>query len=288
MKNRSKEYTVAMMSRVLDVSRSGYYKWLEKEGVTVKKTDELNSDIKTIFSVSKQTYGSPRITIELQKRNINYSKSTVARRMASLRIYARSPRKYVSTTDSEHDYKVADNLLDRKFSVKELNTAWVSDITYVRVKDSWMYLTTMIDLADRMVVGWSLSGDMTTKNTVCAAFKSAVVNRGIKKKSNLMLHSDRGVQYASKEFRTLIESYGCIQSMSRKGNCWDNAPAESFFKTIKVEALYKYKFLSKEHLKTVIFRYIDGWYNTIRIHSSLGGKSPLETYLDKARILTAA
>lgn len=288
MKNRSKEYTVAMMSRVLDVSRSGYYKWLGKEGITVKKTDELNSDIKTIFTVSKQTYGSPRITIELQKRNITYSKSTVARRMASLRIYARSPRKYVSTTDSEHDFKVADNLLDRKFSVKELNTAWVSDITYIRVKDSWMYLTTMIDLADRMVVGWSLSDDMTTKNTVCAAFNSAVVNRGIKKKSNLMLHSDRGVQYASIEFRTLIESYGCIQSMSRKGNCWDNAPAESFFKTIKVESLYKYKFLSKEHLKTVIFRYIDGWYNTVRIHTSLGGQSPLETYLDKARILTAA
>ncbi len=156
------------------------------------------------------------------------------------------------------------------------------------MKDSWMYLTTMIDLADRMVVGWSLSDDMTTEKTVCSAFRYAVARRGISKQSNLMIHSDRGVQYASKEFRALVDSYGCIQSMSGKGNCWDNAPAESFFKTIKVEALYRHKFITEEQLRTVIFRYIDGWYNTVRIHSTLGGISPLEAYFEKSIKLAAA
>lgn len=288
MKKYRHEYSVAMMSKVLHVSRSGYYKWLKTESSIKNKEDELDREIKTIFRTSKETYGSPRITIELQKRNIKYSKSTVARRMGSLRMYARAPRKYVVTTDSEHDYKVADNLLNREFDVKELNTVWVSDITYVRVNDGWMYLTTMIDLADRMVVGWSLSKNMTTDKTVCAAFKSALARRQINRQSNLMVHSDRGVQYASKEFRSLLNSYGCIQSMSRKGNCWDNAPAESFFKTIKIESLYRHKFITENQLKTVIFRYIDGWYNTVRIHSTLGGKSPLEVYFEKSINLAAA
>lgn len=282
------EYSLAMMSRVLEVSRSGYYKWLKNESLHKKCEDELDKEIKSIFKISNETYGSPRIAIELQKRNIIYSKSTVARRMRSLRIYARAPRRYVVTTDSEHDYKVADNLLNRQFDVKELNSAWVSDITYVRVSDGWMYLTTMIDLADRMVVGWSLSKDMTAENTVCAAFKSGVVRRRINNHSKLMVHSDRGVQYASKEFRSLIGSYGCIQSMSRKGNCWDNAPSESFFKTIKVESLYRHKFINESQLKSVIFRYIEGWYNTVRIHSTLDGKSPQEVYFEKSINLAAA
>lgn len=288
MKKYAKKYTVALMSKVLNVSRSGYYKWSINNESKKKKEDNLNDEIKVIFKNSNYTYGSPRITVELNKKNINSSKSTVARRMNSLRIYARATRKYVVTTNSDHDYRVADNLLNRKFKVKELNTVWVSDITYVRVKNRWSYLTTIIDLADRMVVGWSLSDDMTTENTVCSAFKSAIAKRGIGKQSNLMIHSDRGVQYASKEFRALINSHGCIQSMSRKGNCWDNAPAESFFKTIKVESLYRHKFLTINQLKTVIFRYINGWYNTVRIHSSLGGISPLEAYLKKSINLAAA
>lgn len=288
MKKYNKKYTVALMSKVLEVSRSGYYKWLKNDDSTNRNEEILNKEIKAIFRNSDETYGSPRIIIELNKKNIKSSKSTVARRMCSLRMYARTPRKYVVTTNSNHDYKIADNLLNRKFDVEELNTVWVSDITYIRVKDGWMYLTTMIDLADRMVVGWSLSKDMTTEKTVCSAFKSAVTKRGISNQSKLMIHSDRGVQYASKEFRSLINSYGCVQSMSRKGNCWDNAPAESFFKTIKVESLYRHKFITEKQLKSVIFRYIDGWYNTVRIHSTLGGISPLEAYYKKSIKLAAA
>ena len=140
-----------------------------------------------------------------------------------------------------------------------------------------MYLTTVIDLADRMVVGWSLSSNMTTTDTAVNAFRNAFHNRGITKNSKIIIHSDRGVQYASKEFRSLLAKYECTQSMSTKGNCWDNAVAESFFKTIKAEALNRYLFSNQEMLKSIIFRYINVWYNTVRIHSALGGLSPLKT-----------
>jgi len=282
MKKYKEKYTVAKMSQVLEVSRSGYYKWLKTSESSKKTEDELDKEIKSIYINSNDTYGSPRIAKELEKKNINSSKSTVARRMSSMNISARRSRKYVITTDSNHDYAIAENLLDRKFDVDEVNTVWVSDITYIRVNQGWMYLTTMIDLADRMVVGWSLSEDMTADKTVCATFRAAVVARSISKQSNIMVHSDRGVQYASKEFRELILSYGCVQSMSRKGNCWDNAPAESFFKTIKVESLDSYIFKSKQQLYTVLFRYINGWYNTLRIHSTLGNISPAEAYYQKS------
>lgn len=282
MKNYRSKFPVALMSKVLGVSKSGFYKWLNNSEIRKEQQALLATQIKTAYESSFNTYGSPRITKLLQSKNIKCSKSTVARKMKSLRISARTRRKYVITTDSDHNYKVAENLLNRQFDVKVPNTVWVSDITYVRVKHDWMYLTTMIDLADRMVVGWSLSHDMTTQNTVVAAFKKAVARRQINTKSKLLIHSDRGIQYASKQFRSLLAKYKCTQSMSRKGNCWDNAPAESFFKTIKVEALYRHKFDNENQLRTVIFRYIDGWYNTLRIHSTLGGLSPLQTFILKS------
>lgn len=203
--------------------------------------------------------------------------------MQRLNLVARPKRRFVVTTDSEHNFTIADNFLDRNFDVEHINTCWVSDITYILVNNKWMYLTTFIDLADRMVVGWSLSNNMTAADTVCAAFEDAVYKRGISKGSRLMVHSDRGIQYASLEFRNLIESYDCIQSMSRKGNCWDNAVAESFFKTIKIEALNRYNFMDSILLRKVIFRYIDGFYNTIRFHSALGGLSPLKASIEKQK-----
>lgn len=276
MKNHVEKYSVVMMSKSLGVSNSGYYKWLKNESITRSRHVKIDSQIKTCFKRSFKTYGSPRIAQDLKSKGFNYSKTTIARRMSELNLIARPKRKYVVTTDSEHEFRIADNLLNREFSVKEINTVWVSDITYVRVASRWMYLTTFIDLADRMVVGWSLSKDMTTRNTVIAAFDQAVANRGIIAKSELMIHSDRGVQYASEEFRSLIKTYNCVQSMSRKGNCWDNAVAESFFKTIKVEALNRYNFTESKTLRQVVFRYIDGFYNSVRIHSSLRGLSPLQ------------
>ena len=281
MKGYVNEYSVALMSKVLGVSRSGYYKWLMIQPEKSLHSRQLDKEIKDAFNENFKTYGSPRIAQYLVQKGILCSKTTIARCMHRLNLIARPKRKFVVTTDSDHDYKIADNLLDRNFEADHLNTCWVSDITYVLVASRWMYLTTFIDLADRMVVGWSLSNNMTAHDTVCAAFKDAVYKRSISKGSELMIHSDRGVQYASTEFRTLLKNHDCIQSMSRKGNCWDNAVAESFFKTIKIEALNRYKFKDSLSLKKVIFRYIDGFYNTVRFHSSLDGLSPLKASILK-------
>lgn len=268
------EFSVKKMSEVLEVSRSGYYRWLKNKDSINEKEEFLNAEIKAAFEVSRKTYGSPRILEALQKRNVEVSESTVARRMKALEISPQRKKRFCNTTDSRHGLSISPNLLNRAFTVTELGKVWVSDITYIRVKYSFVYLTTVIDLADRMVVGWNLSNNMTAEDTVIAAFKKAIKNRPIEE--GLMFHSDRGSQYASVEFRELLAAEKCIQSMSRKGNCWDNAVAESFFKTIKVESLNRYKFENANEVLLAIFDYIDGWYNTRRIHSSLGGKSPRE------------
>lgn len=275
------------MSKVLMVSSSGYYKWRNNKEVVSNKHQLLDKNIKDIFDTSKGTYGSPRIAIALTGSDTAVSKNTVARRMKIMDLTARPKKKYVVTTDSDHDFKVPDNLLNRAFNVDTLNSVWVSDITYIRVANYWMYLTVIIDLADRMVVGWSLSRDMTAKNTVVNAFNMAAAYRGLTKNHQLLFHSDRGVQYACHEFTNLLKAYNCTQSMSRKGNCWDNAVAESFFKTIKVECLKKYIFSNQEMIKKILFRYIEGWYNTRRIHSALDNKSPLATFKRKVVCLAA-
>jgi len=262
------------MCKVLEVSRSGYYKWLKVKDENAEKEQELNSKIKEVFDKSKQTYGSPRVQQALYKEGLSISKSSVARRMKSLKISPKVKRRYKHTTDSNHNKAISPNLLNREFTVTEIGTVWVSDITYIRVQGGFVYLTTVIDLADRMVVGWSLSADMTDENTVIAAFRKAINNRVVKQ--GLLFHSDRGSQYASTAFRKLLADQKCVQSMSRKGNCWDNAVAESFFKTIKSESLNRYKFENQAEVFSAIFDYIDGWYNTKRIHSSLDGMSPCE------------
>ena len=272
--DHANEFPVKKMCEVFTVSRSGYYKWLKNKSNYVLKKERLSEEIKTVFEASRATYGSPRVLLALKKKNIEVSASTVARRMRSLSITPKRKKRYKNTTDSRHNLSVSPNLLKRAFSVTGLGKVWVSDITYIRLAHSFVYLTTIIDLADRMVVGWSLSDNMTDKDTVISAFKKAIKYRPIS--SGLLFHSDRGSQYASNEFRRLLENKNCIQSMSRKGNCWDNAVAESFFKTIKSEALNRYKFKNEDEVFSAIFDYIDGWYNTKRIHTSLGGKSPRE------------
>mgnify|MGYP000336095387 CR=1 FL=1 len=262
------------MCEVFEVSRSGYYRRLKNKDIMEEKESSLNAQIKTVFESSKSTYGSPRVCIALKRINIEVSKSTVARRMKDLEISPVLKKKFKNTTDSNHNLAISPNLLKREFTVTELGKIWVSDITYIRIRHSFVYLTTVIDLADRMVVGWNLSNNMTDEDTTIAAFKKAIKNRPIL--PGLIFHSDRGSQYASNDFRKLLEEEKCIQSMSRKGNCWDNAVAESFFKTIKVESLYRFKFENANEVYSAIFDYIDGWYNTQRIHSALGGKSPRE------------
>lgn len=280
------QFPVEKMCKVFNVSRSGYYKWKQRISTHSATKAELDSNIRYEFEKSKARYGSPRISDSLEKRNIICSKSTVARRMKSMNLVARKKRKYKITTQSNHQYPVAPNLLNRQFDVDQPATAWVSDITYIKVKQKWLYLTVIIDLADRMVIGWSLSRDMTTTNTVLAAFRNAYRNRRPMK--DLIFHSDRGVQYACNEFKAVLAKNNILQSMSAKGDCWDNAVAESFFKTIKIEELYDHNFESFNNAYSVIFNYIDGWYNTIRIHSALNGLSPLEAFIQKSNYLYAA
>lgn len=275
------KFTVEKMCDVLGVSTSGYYKWRKHQLIYIDKKSHIEDHIRYEFEQSRGTYGSPRIADQLNDQECICSKSTVARYMKRMNIAARTKKKFRVTTDSNHDYRIFDNVLNRKFDVEQPGKVWVSDITYIRVSNFWMYLTVVIDLADRMVLGWSLSLDMSTKNTVIKAFQNACRLRLPSKE--FMFHSDRGVQYACDDFTNLIKQMCGIQSMSRKGNCWDNAVAESFFKTLKIESIYKYKIMNAKQAYSIIFDYIDGWYNTTRRHSSLNGLSPLNAFLIKCK-----
>jgi putative transposase len=275
------------MSKTLGVSKSGFYKWLKFNTLNEGKREELHRKIKEEFELSNDTYGSPRIALELKKKGIYISKTTIARNMKELNIKARFQKKFVITTDSNHDYAICDNVLDRQFQVEKINHVWVSDITYIPVGNEFYYLTIVMDLCDRMIIAWTLSNNMTTADTTSAALNLALKKRNITKKNQLLFHSDRGVQYAAHEFRDILKDYNINQSMSRKGNCWDNAPSESFFKTIKIECLDRYIFNDGITLRKFIFRNIDGWYNTLRTHSTLNYKTPSEVFFEQITKLAA-
>ena len=233
----------------MKVSKNAYYNWIKKRDLVALSPTKtrLMKRIENCFEKSRQVYGSSRIQQKLEKEGIIYSRSYVARLMKKMGLRSVLRRKYVVTTESNHPFPLAKNVLNRDFTASKLGEKWVSDITYIRVNDDWNYLTTIIDLADRKVVGWSLSEDMTTEKTVMKAWLSARHNRKIS--DTLIFHSDRGVQYASKKISALLTfNRKVTQSMSRKGNCWDNAVAESFFKTIKYEWLCRFKFTSFNQL----------------------------------------
>jgi len=265
-------FPVEKMCHIIKVSSIGFYKWLNRpESNREKKTAELSALIEQEFENSRQIYGSPRITQELKKLNLR----------------SKIRKKYKVTTDSSHSYQVAENLLQRDFSVDALSQKWVGDITYIKTACGWAYLTTVIDLADRKVIGWSFSNDMTASNTTAKALEMAIRNRGVK--PGLIFHSDRGIQYACDEFKIVINENSIRQSMSRKGNCWDNSVAESFFKTIKTECIYHHKFIDMESAKLEVFRYIEGFYPTKRIHSAIGYKTPnqMESFYHSKQKLAA-
>ena len=264
------------MCKVLKVSRSCFYKWYRGGASNRKKENEkLVEEIKLVFNQSKQRYGSPRITKVLNNKGLNVSRPRVAKLMRINDLRSKVKKKHKVTTDSNHSYSIANNYLGRDFSPKALNKSWVSDITYIRTSEGWLYLTVIIDLFDRQVIGWSLSKTMFTNETIIPAWKMAVSKRQIT--SELIFHSDRGVQYACKDFRRILQTNKLItQSMSRKGNCWDNAVAESFFKTLKSELVYHEKFKTIRDAELSVFEYIEIWYNRQRLHSSLGYKTPAE------------
>lgn len=264
------------MCKVLGASKSGYYKWLNSEPSNrAIENQDLTGKIREIHQRSKRTYGSPRIAAELQAEGVSVSRPRVARLMKQASIHSEHKKKYKATTDSKHDHPVAENLLDRNFQPGQIGQAWVSDLTYIWTLQGWLYLTVIIDLATRKVIGWALSKDMSALSTSVAAWKMAIRRQLIT--GMLIFHSDRGIQYACKEFKELIAEHQHVkQSMSRKGNCWDNAVAESFFKTLKVECLYRQDFETRAQAEIAVFEYIETWYNTNRRHSAIGYMSPEE------------
>jgi transposase InsO family protein len=264
------------MCNVLKAGRSAYYKWL---GHLPSKREleniNITQQIALIHKESRQTYGSPRITMALQRQGIRLSRPRVARLMRKADIHCKCKRRFVVTTDSKHKYPVVENVLNRNFKAERLGKIWVSDLTYIPTGEGWLYLTTVIDMADRKVIGWALSETMKPCSTSVAAYQMAIINRPVTEE--LIFHSDRGIQYACNEFKTIIEANkNIVRSMSRKGDCWDNAVAESFFKTFKAELVFRTKFQTIEQAKLASFDFIEIWYNRKRLHSSLGYRSPEE------------
>jgi len=264
-----------MMCRVFVVCNSSFYYWLKHPtGKREADRGELLARIMETYAQSKGRYGSPRISAALKKKGICASRPRVARLMRLAKIRSILRRNWVRTTDSDHRYATAENILDRNFFAAHSGMKWVSDLTYIRTGEGWLYLTTVMDLADRKVVGWSLSETMEAKSTTVTAFQMARTNRPVIRQ--LIFHSDRGVQYACAEFRSQLAGLPITQSMSRKGNCWDNAVAESFFKTMKTEMVYHQVFRTRREASLAVFEYIEVWYNRKRCHSTLGFLTPLE------------
>jgi putative transposase len=275
MKVHKTRFTIESMCKVFKVSRSGYYQSLNR--VTSPRSIEnikLLKEIKIIYEASKKTYGSPRVTAELKSRGFQVSRPKVARMMRRENIRSIVKKKYVVTTNSKHSFEFSPNLLKREFIVSNPGQFWVSDLTYIKTKEGWLYLTIIIDLYDRKVIGWSFSVSLEASQTVIPAFKMAIKNRTVI--GSLMFHSDRGVQYCCNEFRNLLKQNNVVQSMSRKGNCWDNAVSESFFKSLKTERVYHKNYNTRKIAELDLFEYIEVWYNRKRRHSFLGYLTPLE------------
>ncbi|MFV8369576.1 IS3 family transposase [Flavobacterium sp. LB2R40] len=269
IKSNEQLFPIEKMCKVLQVSSGSYYRW-KKQAITARQQLKITikEQITLIYFAAKQRYGSPRITLELLSIGYKISRITVAKYMKQLGLRSKLSKKFKVTTNSNHNYLIVENILNREFVVKMPSKVWVSDITYIQTKEGFVYLTTIMDLYDRKIIGWSLSDGMSTDETTLGAWKMAIKNRNIEE--GLIFHSDRGVQYASKKFVNVLDSYKKItRSMSRKGNCWDNAVAESFFKSLKTELIYGNKLISKEQMKLEIFEYIEIWYNRKRRHSAL-------------------
>lgn len=262
------------MCDVLEVSRSGYYDWLHHEpGKQERANRRLDVKIKALFAEHKQRYGAPRITQALRAQGECCSQTRVARRMKKMNLRAIAKKKFKITTDSKHNNPVFNNVLDRDFTTTAINQKWVGDITYIDTEEGWMYLAVIIDLHSRAVIGWSMDKRMK-KKLVCDALMMALFKR--KFPTKVMIHSDRGSQYSSKKYRKIIEDYKLVGSMSRKGNCWDNAIAESFFHTLKVELIQGNRYKTREIARQSIFQYIEGYYNQKRLHSSIDYRTPNE------------
>ncbi|WP_129026138.1 IS3 family transposase [Flavobacterium sp. YO12] len=273
IKENEQKYTIYKMCRALEISESSYRLWKKQPlSDTKKRIVLLKEKITSLFIGSSNRYGCVKIAKELTNSGTKISYTQVGLYMKQMGLHPKAKRKFKITTDSKHNFYTSPNVLNQQFKVSGPSKVWVSDITYIQTNKRFLYLTIVMDLYDRKIIGWSLSSTMTAQRTSIAAWEMAVGNRSVEK--GLIFHSDRGVQYACRSFITRLDSYNCIiRSMSRKENFLDNAHAESFFNTLKRELIYRNKLLSKKEIKTAVIDYIKNWYNKIRIHSSLNYKT---------------
>lgn len=274
IREHARRFSVERMCRVLEVSRSGYYTWRSRPPSRRELSDRrLVVEIKAIHKKENHdTYGSPRIHEELAKTGTPCGRHRVARLMKQQGIRAKQARKFRPvTTDSKHDMPVAENLLDRQFTVDHPDTVWVGDITYIRTRQGWLYLAVVLDLFSRMVVGWAVGRDLS-RHLPLRALQMALGRRNVS--PGALFHSDRGSQYASEDYQDLLKAHGMVCSMSRKGECYDNAVAESFFHTLKVERVYLEDYQNHREATADLFAYIEIFYNRQRRHSHLGQVSP--------------
>ena len=269
------EFPVGLVCDVLKVSRSGYYAWKGRPpAAQAARRAELVGQIREVFAENRQVYGSPRVHRELDAKGIPCSENTVAKLMRREGIRSKAVRRFViKTTDSRHDHPVAENTLAREFYPDEPDTAWVADITSIPTAQGWVYLAVVIDLCTRMVVGWATATHLRAE-LACDALRMALLQR--KPQSGFLHHSDRGVQYASTEYRSILAAHGGEASMSRRGNCYDNAVAESFFSTLKREETHHANYADHDEAHRSLFDYIEIFYNRRRRHSTLGYRSPAE------------
>ena len=268
-------HSVGKMAKVLEVSRSGYYAWLGRP-VSRRQGEEteLTAEIHEVQRKAKSRYGSPRVTAALRKAGRRVGHNRVARIMRKNGLQARPKRRFRITTKASESLPVAENVVGRNFAVATVNTVWVSDISYIATVEGWLYLAVVLDLCSRRVVGWSMGTHLNTELVLRAFYMAALIRQPAK---GLIFHSDRGCQYASHALRRALRNAGMIQSMSRKGNCWDNAPSESFFSTLKIELMEGGKaFRSRQEARAAIFEYVEVFYNRKRLHSSLGNMTPVE------------
>lgn len=274
IKEHHDEFSINSMCRFMGVSKSAYYEWQQRKPTPREQSDDkLTPIIQSIFAKSRATYGTRRIRQTLQSKDLTVGRRRIGRLMRAAGLACKTRRKFKATTDSKHHLPVADNIVDRQFIVKKPNQVYVGDITYIHTREGWLYLAVVIDLYSRQVVGWSMDGNMRAK-LVNDALLMAIWQR--KPDKGLLWHTDRGSQYASDSHRKLLKLYGIRQSMSRKGNCWDNAVSESFFHTLKTELIHHKTFHSREEAKQAVFEYIEVFYNRERLHSANGYISPVD------------
>lgn len=263
------------MCRVLEVSHSGFYAWLDRDECTrAREGARLESLIRTIYDDHRFVYGAPRVHKALQRSGVTCSRKRVARIMQRMGLRSKATRRFrMQTTDSRHDHPIAPDLLKRNFSASAPNKAWVSDITYIGTDEGWLYLAVIMDLFSRRVVGWSMGSTMD-KSLVSAALDMAVQDR--QPAPGCIFHSDRGSQYACADFRVALKAKGFVPSMSRRGDCYDNAAAESLHHSLKTECVFLNDYKTRDEARASVFDYIERFYNRQRLHSSIGYRSPVE------------